>query len=262
MEKFIDTPVKRYSSGMYVRLAFAVAAHLESEILIVDEVLAVGDAEFQKKCLGKMENVSKHQGRTVLFVSHNIGAVKNLCSKGILLEGGIKKMEGEINAVTDLYTNPASTENAFAPFKINEINVTVTKIAINEENDGNVVPFKPLKIDIELDAEHDVETIGFEIMISHDDTNGVVFRSNTKATKNLDMKIMRGKNKISCLIDSFNLCSGKYWLGFGVSLLMIKYYYYETALLTFNVTEVMVEHGSLSTLPVYSHVYLDHNWAG
>ena len=88
VERYIDTPVKRYSSGMYVRLAFAVAAHLESEILIVDEVLAVGDAEFQKKCLGKMGDISKGEGRTVLFVSHNMGAVKTLCNKGILLENG------------------------------------------------------------------------------------------------------------------------------------------------------------------------------
>jgi lipopolysaccharide transport system ATP-binding protein len=87
VEQFIDTPVKRYSSGMYVRLAFAVAAHLNPEILIVDEVLAVGDAEFQKKCLGKMDEVAKG-GRTVLFVSHNMGAVQSLCSRGVLLEGG------------------------------------------------------------------------------------------------------------------------------------------------------------------------------
>ncbi len=89
VERYIDTPVKRYSSGMYVRLAFAVAAHLESEILIVDEVLAVGDAEFQKKCLGKMGDISKGQGRTVLFVSHNMAAVKSLCSKGIVLQNGL-----------------------------------------------------------------------------------------------------------------------------------------------------------------------------
>jgi lipopolysaccharide transport system ATP-binding protein len=88
VERYIDTPVKRYSSGMYVRLAFAVAAHLESEILIVDEVLAVGDAEFQKKCLGKMGDVSKGEGRTVLFVSHNLASVQNLCNRGFLLEKG------------------------------------------------------------------------------------------------------------------------------------------------------------------------------
>lgn len=88
VERYIDTPVKRYSSGMYVRLAFAVAAHLESEILIVDEVLAVGDAEFQKKCLGKMGDVTKGEGRTILFVSHNMTAIKELCSTGILLKNG------------------------------------------------------------------------------------------------------------------------------------------------------------------------------
>src|SRR3989338_8619449 len=87
IEKFLDTPVKRYSSGMYVRLAFAVAAHLEPEILLVDEVLAVGDAQFQKKCLGKMEDVA-NEGRTILFVSHNMAAVKSLCSRTILLDKG------------------------------------------------------------------------------------------------------------------------------------------------------------------------------
>ena len=88
VEKFLDTPVKRYSSGMYVRLAFAVAAHLEPEILIIDEVLAVGDAEFQKKCLGKMEDVSKNDGRTVLFVSHNMGAIRTLCNQTMILDHG------------------------------------------------------------------------------------------------------------------------------------------------------------------------------
>ncbi|MDH5728495.1 MAG: ABC transporter ATP-binding protein, partial [Gammaproteobacteria bacterium] len=88
VEKFLDTPVKRYSSGMYVRLAFAVAAHLEPEILIIDEVLAVGDAAFQKKCLGKMEDISSQQGRTILFVSHNMAVVSSLCNKSILLENG------------------------------------------------------------------------------------------------------------------------------------------------------------------------------
>lgn len=97
VERYIDTPVKRYSSGMYVRLAFAVAAHLESEILIVDEVLAVGDAEFQKKCLGKMGDVTRGEGRTVLFVSHNITAIKELCNNAILLEKGQQIMQGEVN---------------------------------------------------------------------------------------------------------------------------------------------------------------------
>jgi len=105
VERYIDTPVKRYSSGMYVRLAFAVAAHLESEILIVDEVLAVGDAEFQKKCLGKMGDVTKGEGRTILFVSHNMAAISALCNKGILLENGKTKDMGDINSVLNSYMN-------------------------------------------------------------------------------------------------------------------------------------------------------------
>jgi len=102
IEKFIDTPVKRYSSGMYVRLAFAVAAHLEPEILLVDEVLAVGDIEFQKKCLGKMGDVAKG-GRTVLFVSHNMAAVKSLCDWAMLLNDGHVICEGGVNQVVDAY---------------------------------------------------------------------------------------------------------------------------------------------------------------
>lgn len=105
VEKYIDTPVKRYSSGMYVRLAFAVAAHLDPEILIVDEVLAVGDAEFQRKCLGKMNEVSQGEGRTVLFVSHNMESVKALCNSAILLhQGSIKKL-GKVQEIINTYTN-------------------------------------------------------------------------------------------------------------------------------------------------------------
>jgi len=112
VERYIDTPVKRYSSGMYVRLAFAVAAHLESEILIVDEVLAVGDAEFQKKCLGKMGEVSKGEGRTVLFVSHNMAAVQSLCGKGIMLEKGLLKTIGDIESCLVKYNRESINHNS------------------------------------------------------------------------------------------------------------------------------------------------------
>jgi len=116
--KFIDTPVKRYSSGMYMRLAFSVAAHLEPEILLVDEVLAVGDAAFQKKCLGKVGSVAK-EGRTVLFVSHNMGALETLCHKGILLEAGGKAFEGEIHETVSRYlaTSHETSENPLASCK-------------------------------------------------------------------------------------------------------------------------------------------------
>lgn len=109
-ERYIDTPVKRYSSGMTVRLGFAVAAHLEPEILVVDEVLAVGDAEFQKKAIGKMQEVSRGEGRTVLFVSHNMASIRNLCHRGILLENGSVCFDGDVNDAIDLYLNKFSTE--------------------------------------------------------------------------------------------------------------------------------------------------------
>jgi lipopolysaccharide transport system ATP-binding protein len=125
VERYIDTPVKRYSSGMYVRLAFAVAAHLESEILIVDEVLAVGDAEFQKKCLGKMGEVSKGEGRTVLFVSHNMDAVRELTSKSILLENGSLASFSSTNDVINKY-NARNTELTY-PLLYNSKNWTVYK---------------------------------------------------------------------------------------------------------------------------------------
>lgn len=114
VERFLDTPVKRYSSGMYVRLAFAVAAHLEPEILIVDEVLAVGDAQFQKKCLGKMEDVSKNEGRTVLFVSHNMGVVTQLCKTAIhLSKGNVLEIGEAKNVVNNYILNTANKESIY-----------------------------------------------------------------------------------------------------------------------------------------------------
>jgi lipopolysaccharide transport system ATP-binding protein len=109
IDKFIDTPVKHYSSGMYVRLAFAVAAHLEPEILLVDEVLAVGDASFQKKCLGKMGEFNQ-AGRTVVFISHNMAAVENLCDRGLLLEDGMVTFSGDMKQTVDRYLEGVSGE--------------------------------------------------------------------------------------------------------------------------------------------------------
>ena len=123
VERYIDTPVKRYSSGMYVRLAFAVAAHLESEILIVDEVLAVGDADFQKKCLGKMGEVSKGEGRSVLFVSHNLTSVSKLCQKGIVLCNGFIGFTGKTNEAIDYYIASNKVSNISNEWK-NEIDET------------------------------------------------------------------------------------------------------------------------------------------
>ena len=138
VERYIDTPVKRYSSGMYVRLAFGVAAHLEPEILIVDEVLAVGDAEFQKKALGKMKDVSEQQGRTVLFVSHNLGTVLQLCKRCILLDNGRVNIDGKTSAVVENYYNHKSISGTFksnykADIYLKDI-ITCNKEGVNKTN--------------------------------------------------------------------------------------------------------------------------------
>lgn len=261
VDKYIDTPVKRYSSGMYVRLAFAVAAHLEPEILVVDEVLAVGDAEFQKKAIGKMQQVSHNEGRTVLFVSHNMGSVRKLCNKGILLENGSKTLEGEINEVIDRYLlRGLKARHGFNPITIEEIDIVVTKIAVNENNGGKVFPYKPLRIDIIIEAEHDVNNVGVQILLSHDHTEGQVFSTNTKQTKGIDNVIKKGQNHLVCLVDKFNLCSGEYHLGFAIDIPFVKFIFLDLDLMSFEVLEVMPEQGSLSTLPSYGHVYLEHNW--
>ena len=138
VERYIDTPVKRYSSGMYVRLAFAVAAHLESEILIVDEVLAVGDAEFQKKCLGKMGDISKGEGRTVLFVSHNMGAVNSLCTSGIYLKNGIIEKNSDIISVIQYYNSVNQTLSAVNNDISSKPQITQVMIDANEILNGNL----------------------------------------------------------------------------------------------------------------------------
>jgi lipopolysaccharide transport system ATP-binding protein len=132
VEKFLDTPVKRYSSGMYVRLAFAVAAHMEPEILIIDEVLAVGDAQFQKKCLGKMEDVGK-EGRTVLFVSHNMAAISQLCKSGLMLENGMMKKQGDIERCIEAYMNLAGERvgTLLQHQKMESGTINITNIAVN-----------------------------------------------------------------------------------------------------------------------------------
>jgi lipopolysaccharide transport system ATP-binding protein len=138
-EKFLDTPVKRYSSGMYVRLAFAVAAHLEPEILIVDEVLAVGDAEFQKKCLGKMEEVSKNEGRTVLFVSHNLGAVARLCTRGLLVEKGRLTADENVAGAISAYNSSIIKSSLLAPSEIDKPTICDVRVDDAELSRGNLV---------------------------------------------------------------------------------------------------------------------------
>ncbi len=167
-ERYIDTPVKRYSSGMTVRLAFAVAAFLEPEILIVDEVLAVGDAEFQKKAIGKMQDISRNGGRTVLFVSHNLLAVKSLCKTGILMEHGKIIKKGGVNEVVDFYlsksneliTSTVSIESESNGFRVHTICIS------NNGIDGNFDITKDLVFDINITSERVIETININIFLN------------------------------------------------------------------------------------------------
>ena len=131
-ERYIDTPVKRYSSGMTVRLGFAIAAHLEPEILVVDEVLAVGDAEFQKKAIGKMHDVSKEQGRTVLFVSHNMASIRSLCTTGVLLENGMVKTRGTIDKVINEYISGYDLNKRFCRWEVdNNLPASITEVRVS-----------------------------------------------------------------------------------------------------------------------------------
>lgn len=257
IEKFVDTPVKHYSSGMYMRLAFAVAAHMEMEILVIDEVLAVGDIAFQKKCLGKMEDVAK-KGRTVLFVSHNMAAVKKLCTKGILLESGGIVKNGSTDDIVNSYLNNNISVQEFKPIRINPLGLEIKKIILNEDIEGVVLPFKPLSITIDIVSEKDITGIGLQVMITKDNIDGILFYSNTKQTKDINLCLRKGMNKITCLISSFNMCSGKYMLGFGIDHPNICWDYYNEHVLSFDAKETM--NGLLMTLPNYSYFYLDHRW--
>lgn len=220
IEKFLDTPVKRYSSGMYVRLAFAVAAHLEPEILIVDEVLAVGDAAFQKKCLGKMEEVGR-EGRTVLFVSHNMAAVQHVCEKAMLLEHGNLKKIGNTNNVLENYQ---LASNAIHSVSLSERkdrngngNVIITSVffcnnkssKIQEVYLGHECEFVinyEAKLDLNnLIAKFTICTIYGQPVIHFDSSN--VSDSG---------RALSGNGSIVCNIQKFPLASGKYTINVSI----------------------------------------------
>jgi lipopolysaccharide transport system ATP-binding protein len=181
VQRYIDTPVKRYSSGMYVRLAFAVAAHLESEILIVDEVLAVGDAEFQKRCLGKMKDVSRGEGRTVLFVSHNMTAVKSLCNSGVLLDRGRIATIGGIEQVVYDYSSQVSNSlQSFVEVENETNGITVRSIKISDSGLPGVFNIEDdLRIDIAITASNPQNVINVNLFFKATD-DAVIFVTHSK----------------------------------------------------------------------------------
>ena len=222
IEHFIDTPVKRYSSGMYVRLAFAVAAHLESEILIVDEVLAVGDMAFQKKCLGKVENVA-NQGRTVLLVSHNMETMSKICGRGILLEAGKIEQLGDMTSVIRSYVGDGTTlsdgfadlsqrgdrsGNGHAIFRSIELLMGSERCT--------TFPFhSPLTVNINVEVREFLGTVPLAIIISTSD--GVAVHDLWNANENCAWPGDPGLHRFSATIPQIHMYPGRYtvhlWLG-------------------------------------------------
>ena len=213
VERYIDTPVKRYSSGMYVRLAFAVAAHLESEILIIDEVLAVGDADFQRKCLGKMDQVAKGEGRTVLFVSHNMAAVKSLCSQGLVIEHGMKAFQGDVSQAVSYYLKGGSDVQhyrnfdfiTYPNFTLNSINVHHLDESRSEILDEN----KDIHFTVECDVKsQDISHLTFHL---YDETGEPVF---SFASTQLPMEL--GRNELTCVFPALFLQTGTFYVSLYV----------------------------------------------
>ena len=227
VEKYLDTPVKRYSSGMYVRLAFAVAAHLDPEILLVDEVLAVGDAQFQKKCIGKMGDVT-HAGRTVLFVSHNMAAVRNFCPMALLLKAGRTQIMGPANQVIPEYENSESAAAGtewIAPDPLDaDKGVWLKKIEVVDQNHRNKNVFSSsevilIKLTVEVDKPDENLKIGFDLT-----RHGVtLLRSEHVDTLQPPILLAKGTHTLTCRIPPDILGDGDYMVSPLISVHLVRW---------------------------------------
>ena len=241
VERYIDTPVKRYSSGMYVRLAFAVAAHLESEILIVDEVLAVGDAEFQKKCLGKMGEVSKGEGRTVLFVSHNMAAVQSLCGKGILLQNGELSKYESVSEVIKSF-NKAFSQIEQNQILLNDLSKSVCLKSINIEEDKlefSSVYSRILEIELEIYENCDC-IYSVEFLIRDAANYPIAFLPYGFITTD---HFNGGKNTMSKKTFQINLpflAAGEYHVDIMLVEPNVKFYHYIESARSFNLNSSII----------------------
>jgi len=219
VERYIDTPVKRYSSGMYVRLAFAVAAHLESEILIVDEVLAVGDAEFQKKCLGKMGDISKGEGRTVLFVSHNMDAINTLCNELILLDMGKIEYQGGIDMGYNLFQKNIQNElrtsfNIPINAELDTLQAYITNIELVNNSGHNLANDEALTFKINIKSNKGIKDyrIGMAIKNADNKPVGLLFskeKINIKEAEQLNVVLK---------LNNHNLSKGVYFFDFSIGI--------------------------------------------
>lgn len=238
--RYIDTPVKRYSSGMYVRLAFAVAAHLESEVLIFDEVLAVGDAEFQKKCLGKMGDISKGQGRTVLFVSHNMAAVKSLCNKGIVLENGSVKFNGGAEEAVSYYLGGSGAETfnkrvfdqqyRFPLFDLNEISLHNAGRSMNDPISEDAPIVLTTKIFFHADDAARYH-LTYHLYNEMGDAMFSFYHTETP------QKLQKGSNTVSCIFPSHFLQSGNFSLALFVVVDKRRSVFSERDIIAFTVVD-------------------------
>lgn len=225
LEKFIDTPVKRYSSGMYVRLAFAVAAHLEPEILIVDEVLAVGDIQFQKKCLGKMQNISKGEGRTILFVSHSVDAVLRLCSRCLMIKDGQLAANDDTAAVIDQYLNENAVKASPRDWiDLSQFSRTGTGearfMAIQYSSPSEALKFKPYS-NGPLEFLLDIDAIGAMVVGSiavtiYSPAGVKLVNADTIALGQI-VKLRKGRNILKLRINNLHLNPGIYGVGVWIA---------------------------------------------
>jgi lipopolysaccharide transport system ATP-binding protein len=247
VERFLDTPVKRYSSGMHVRLAFAVAAHLDPEVLVIDEVLAVGDASFQKKSLGKMHSVAARENRTVLFVSHNLQAVQSLCDRAILLESGMVDMNGAPRAVVAHYVRHAQSAGGERvwPEHAAPGNDAVSLLAMrilceSEEPMRSVDTDKDFFVELEFKARR-LDTslcVGFDLANSDGVT---VLRSyQTDSREESWPSIRLGRNRWRCKIPRGLLNGGNYFVNPRIGIHNLAWVVYEDATLEFRVN---LKHG-------------------
>lgn len=222
-KRYIDTPVKRYSSGMTVRLGFAVAAHLEPEILVVDEVLAVGDAEFQKKAIGKMQDISSGEGRTVLFVSHNMNSVQSLCTRALLLENGKIKSEGNTEKVISKYlkgSKESLTDLSQIEDRKGEGKIIFTKMVLgNPFSESNIFSLgEKIGFHIDFSLRKDLVTNNLRVLIGvYNEKEEGIMRFDSDATANLKIDNYIKTGRISCLmVDHLNLMPGRYSVNIAV----------------------------------------------
>jgi lipopolysaccharide transport system ATP-binding protein len=272
-ERYIDTPVKRYSSGMYVRLAFAVAAHLDPEILIVDEVLAVGDAEFQKKCLGKMKDVAKC-GRTVLFVSHNMGAMLKLCTRGIFLSNGSVACDGYIEDTVAFYNEVGAHRSAKAkgiePNVLYQSNLDVpieddfviAKVELLDNESRPIVTISTwdsFTIRIHYSVFRRVERGSVVFQISGMDGTPLMYLS-TQPDGTLPMSFEVGENYVDCMLKSLPLGSGDFLLSIGLAIPQVEMLCWKPDLCVLTVHPKDVYSSGMAPQSGRSILAIAHEW--